>query len=164
MNDIYSLALEKLKESGFEILEGVTDEQLVAAEEVFGIYFPKALKDFYKQGMPVGHRFPNWTDLSEENVAQLKKKIAFPEMSVRNENEDNFPEDAVPLIPVYGHKYMALIPFMEDSPVISVYGLDIILCGRNLENFLEIQFLGKDSDSIWDDSVAIIPGWDTLMS
>lgn len=164
MKEMYVPILEKMKEDGIKVLEGIEKEQLEAAEECFGIRFPGELVEFYLTGMPVGRRFPDWTDLSEENVKRIRKSLRFPEMSVRNENEDQFPQDAVPLIPVYGHKYMPVIEGLEDGPIISVYGLDIIYSGRNLLNFLEIKFLGKDPDTIWEDAVAVIPGWEELIS
>ena len=46
------------------------------------------------------------------------------------------PENAPRLIPVYGHQYVPMME-MEELPVISVCGADVIFYAQNLEDFME---------------------------
>ena len=72
------------------------------------------------------------------------------------------------LIPITGHRYLLAEPLRAGNPVLSVYGLDIIIYGADLRRFLLIEFahlLGIDRDRILRESMetasrlADIPFW-----
>ncbi|HEU4783231.1 MAG TPA: hypothetical protein VFS83_07825, partial [Ktedonobacterales bacterium] len=59
------------------------------------------------------------------------------------------------LIPITGHRYLLAEPLRAGNPVLSVYGLDIIIYGTDLRRFLLIEFahlLGVDRDSVLQES------------
>jgi len=51
--------------------------------------------------------------------------------------------DAPVLIPLFGHRYLPCDPCEEGNPVFSVYQMDIINYGGNLEDWIEIEFHSK---------------------
>ena len=178
--------IEEMKALGIFFLEGITDEQLQAVEQLYGIVFPESLKQFYRLGLPVSSGFTDWLDLNEENVQHVRRKLAFPLRSVRMavemgelwaESWGERPEDeeeaadlaekqlseAVPLIPIYGHRYMPLISGMDDPPVLSIYGEDIICYGQNLGQWIAIEFLGVSQKEARMAPLPQIPGWDELI-
>ena len=76
--------------------------------------------------------------------------------------EEHLKQAAV-LIPLYGHRFVPCLDGVENPPVLSVYGGDIIYYGENLQNWLEIEFFGKSRDSIRRETIPVIPGWQELI-
>ena len=137
-------------------------------EEIYGIRFPRSLADWYCEGVPVSAYkdwlFPDWLDLSEENVAAIRKRMNEPKEWILRDVEMGLwradwgkqpsdPDEAVarmrtlldtmpPLIPICSHRYMICLEGNEDPPVISTVGYDTILYGRNLKEYLNIEFEG----------------------
>lgn len=131
-----------LENAGVKITETLTSEEIKRIEEIYGITLPKELCKFYANGVPVGtivnekadfsarDGFYNWHDFSDENVAYIKEKMEFAY------SEKLVPENAPRLIPIYGHQYVPMME-MEELPVISVCGADVIFYAQNLEDFME---------------------------
>ena len=48
-------------------------------------------------------------------------------------------KSAPKLIPVYGHRYIPMIP-EDNPPIISIHDIDIIYYGQNLEDYFKVEF------------------------
>lgn len=182
----YTDIIRQMKEQGILFLEGVSDGQLDQVQERYDIVFPEQLRQFYRLGMPVSAGFINWLDDSSVNVKQIKRKMRAPvrgflaaveleEIWPRAWGERPFSEEqalsiagerlnrAAGLIPLYSHRYMACLENSGDSPVLSVYGGDIIYYGSNLSNWLQIEFCGLPHKTIFESELPEIPGWQELL-
>ena len=178
--------IEELKKKGISFEPGLTDEEVETIQKKYGICFPESLLCFLKEGLPVSDRFYNWRDFSDENVRKIRRRIDFPIRSVCKDVEmdeiwlsswGNRPADdeeaaclaekqlkqATVLIPLYGHRFVPCLDGVENPPVLSVYGGDIIYYGENLHHWLEIEFFGKSRDSIRRETLPVIPGWQELI-
>jgi len=176
--------IEKLSAAGVEFALGLSEEELAAAEERFGVVFPRAWREFYRAGLPVSGRFPDWRDDSAENAAKIRRLLEYPLHGVLFDVEKNgfwlpswgeMPEEmdrrlaicrermacAPRLIPVYGHRYVPMAG-MDDPPVLSVMQTDIIFYGDSLRNYLENDFLTKDY-AVEEQAIGAIPVWDEIM-
>lgn len=182
----YADIIRHMKEQGILFLENVTDGQLDQVQERYNIVFPGQLRHFYRLGMPVSTGFVNWLDDSPGNVEQVKRKLKSPVRGIllTVELEESWPrawgerpsseEEALKiagerinraagLIPLYSHRYMTCLDNSEDSPVLSVYGGDIIYYGSNLNNWLQIEFCGLPYRTIFESELPVIPGWQELI-
>lgn len=151
----------------------VDDAKLDEIEEIYGFNFPISLRKFYSDGIPYAkndpNRFPRWWDTSPENVEEIKQRMRKPlDMLERDIRENGFwieeywgkrPEGEAltdrilllrllspPLIPIYCHRYMAVID-KDDSPVISAHGQDTIYYGKDFQGYLDCEFTGAPSES-----------------
>lgn len=175
----------KLSMAGVEFAPGLTEEELSALEVRFGFIFPRTVREFYRAGLPVGGRFPDWRDDSAENLAKILRLLDAPLQGVLFDVEENefwldswgeMPEDmadrlalcrekmtsAPRLIPLYGHRYCPVVEEMDDPPVLSVMQTDIIFYGHSLENYWENEFMRKEL-LLDEQSVGEIPVWDEIM-
>lgn len=182
----YADIIAQMKENGIRFQESVTREQLSQAEKRYGIHFPEELCRFYEMGMPISDGFVNWLDDSEANVKQIREKIAFPLSSVllevemdviwpkswghRPETEEEAVcaakkhlEHAASLLPLFSHRYLVDLGEDMDDPVLSVYGGDLIVYGFNLRNWLEVEFCGLPYETVHQETLPSIPGWDCLI-
>jgi hypothetical protein len=57
--------------------------------------------------------------------------------------------DAPKLIPVYGHRYIPEEPCENGNPIFSVYQMDVILYGSNLEHYIENENRLISPDASW---------------
>ena len=184
----YQEILNKLKKKNYTVLPGMTDEERSAIERTYGFTFSRALADFYALGIPQTQSprgsFPRWRDLSEDNVSDIKELIAAPIKNLRSDVRGGFwistwgsrpesTEDAVAifdsiaekapkLIPIYGHRYVPVIEGVDDPPVISVSGKDIIYYGNNLSSYLKNEVVGF-KDPIDCDKFDPIPFWSDII-
>ena len=57
------------------------------------------------------------------------------------------------------------MPMVMDKtpPVLSLHGLDIIYYGKNLEDYLRVEFGDKSQNEIEFDSIPHIPFWSDIM-
>lgn len=183
---VYEDLIQKMKEKGIAFIEHPDREMLRRVQRRYGISFPNSLIHFYELGMPISGRFVNWLDDSEENRQHIRRKMEFPMHSVLRgvEIEEVWPaawgvrpeedrlaawkaqfylDDAAALIPLYGHRYLVCLDGVEDPPVLSVFGGDIIFYGASLSDWLEIEFLGKPQSSVYEAELPEIPGWNVLI-
>lgn len=148
--------------------EKITEENLAEIEYLYNITFPKSLVEFYKLGIPFGGKFadfPNWFDFSNCNVESIRKRLDFPMKSLKNDVingfwislwgerpssvtcvEKIFTElsfNAPKLIPVYGHRYIPMLCMVENPPLLSIAGQDIVYYGEDLLDYLNREFLGR---------------------
>lgn len=79
---MYHTLIKKLKNVGIEFEEGLTIDEIAQIEEIYDIKFPKSLKDFFTEALPVffeyPHPLPSENDSSESEILEIKKRINFP--------------------------------------------------------------------------------------
>jgi hypothetical protein len=80
---------------------------------------------------------------------------------------------APPLIPVYGHRYLAGVPILSGNPIYSIWYTDIIRYGDDLASYFRNEFLGWQSPTRYQitsqppdefsKTGRYIPFWDDLV-
>ena len=70
--------------------------------------------------------------------------------------------DAPKLIPIYSHRYMPM-GVSDNPPVISVYGVDVIYYGKDLDEYIQIEFGEKNPSEIDYSNIQKIPFWSEMM-
>ncbi|MDO5410317.1 MAG: hypothetical protein Q4F21_07665 [Lachnospiraceae bacterium] len=183
----YRELILQMKQSGILFEEQVDAERLEQVQQRYGIRFPKELRSFYEQAVPVSPGFVNWLDDSDENVKKIRNRLGFPKRNVLKavEIEEFWPaawgirpadeekalqkaeeqlSQAAVLLPLYSHRFLVCADGISNPPVLSVYGGDIIYYGSCLENWLEIEFCGKSQESVFENPLPFIPGWTPLIS
>lgn len=71
-------------------------------------------------------------------------------------------KSAPKLIPVYGHRYIPMIPD-DNPPIISIHDTDIIYYGQNLEDYFKVEFGGKEQGKIEFKNINPIPFWSDIV-
>jgi len=155
--------ITRLRAKGITFAEGLSREELDLAEKQFGIQFPDDYRELLREALPVGERFPDWrrrSDSMRDSLDWPWEGMAFDieqnswwheawgskpasledALRVAKDHVDQAPK----LIPVCGHRYIPSEPVAAGNPIYSVYQMDIVYYGSNLEEYLEIEFLGKD--------------------
>ena len=162
--------IERMKNAGISFEAGLSDEEIDKAQSVFGFHFPSEIKSFLACGLPIGDHFFNWRDLSPTNIEQFvsfnqSMDHAF-QFDIENNTDDlnaligdRFSgiagkESYTEAILDYLHRSTKLIPFyahrcffdgMDHMPIVSFWQpVDTILYGETFEDYLEVEFLGKD--------------------
>lgn len=178
------LLKEELIKKGVKFETGLSKQEIIEVERVYNINFPTEYEEFLKEGVPVSNGFYNWRDLSPKNISYIKEKMNIPFIDILNYcgEIDEWPSawgtrpknsqdlkrkiemllnEAPRLIPVYAHRYIPMLK--EESPVLSVMGLDIIYYGQNLFQYLEIEFGRKNYNEIAFENIGYIEFWsDTI--
>jgi hypothetical protein len=139
---------------------GLSDDEIVRAENRFGIRFPPDLRAFLRAAVPSGPQFPDWRS-SEDAV--LRDWLDVPLRGILFDVEHNGfwleewgprPESldealrtagelvaAAPrLIPIYSHRMIPEEPHSPGNPVFSVHQTDIIYYGFDLADYLRHEF------------------------
>lgn len=176
--------IDFLIEKEITVAEGLSDEEITIIENKYDIAFPKSLKDFYKEGLPISEGFVNWRDSSENNVKNIKNLISSTFSDIE-ENADEIywndewgdePNDtdamaevikekiksAPKLIPIYSHRYMPM-SLSDNPPIISVHDIDVIYYGKDLEDYFKIEFGDKKQSDIDFETIQKIPFWTEIM-
>ena len=162
--------IERLKKAGISFAPGMSAFELDRAENVFGIRFPKEIREFLSCGVPVGGSFFDFSDTSELNQVRFRQ---FQESIVESfkfdlennredmqailgdkldvpQNADSFDEaviryfhESVRLIPFYAHR--CFFDGMDNMPIVSFWQpADTIFYGGTFENYLEHEFLNGE--------------------
>ena len=184
----YREIIEHLKKKKYEFLSGMTLGQIDTVERAYGFKFPKSLADFYSCGLPLPKDrlsdFPDLKHLDPQNVSDVESRISKPLENLRSavrrgfwiaawgnrpESDDDaiavfdtYASTAPKLIPVYSHRYVPVLEGVDDPPVISAVGQDIIYYGCNLADYLEREFLDKRGP-IDPDKIVRIPFWSDVI-
>lgn len=181
---IYEESIKLLKRQGVEFETGLTVEEIAKIEDIYKIKFPKSLKEFLMMVLPISKGFFNWRNLNQDNVMFIKKIINRPIEDVYEFAEEVYwcddwgkePENEIDialivrerlksapkLIPVYGHRYIPMIP-EDNPPIISIHDIDIIYYGQNLEDYFKVEFGGKEQRKIEFKNINPIPFWSDIM-
>lgn len=184
----YNEILGMLKKKKYDILPGMASGQISSVERAYGFNFPTSLADFYSCGVPMSKSplsdFPDWWNFDSQNISDIKKWISAPMENLRSDVRDGFwlnvwgerpenvddalavfdslAEKAPKLIPVYGHRYIPVIEGVDDPPVISAVGQDIIYYGCNLSNYMKNEFIDF-TEPIDPDKIIRIPFWSDII-
>jgi hypothetical protein len=161
MDDQYLQTLKSaLQDRGYELAEGMTDEELAKAEETFGFTFPADLRRMLKAFLPVSDGFPDWR---EGKVRDLLDWLDEPIEGICFDVEENGfwldswgerpadMDDAIEearrhvtreplLIPVFTHRFLPAEPVGEGNPVFSVVQSDVLRYGDDLEDYFQKEF------------------------
>lgn len=160
-----TLLITRLKQSGVNFAEGLSDDEFVKIKDEFQVTFPPDLKQLLQKALPVSDRFVNWRAglHSPEEKKQVKQRINWPLEGMLFDVENNEfwmqewgdkPESKSQqreiaelnyqrwpkLIPVYSHRYIPSIPCEEGNPILSVYQTDIIYYGYDLASYFRQEF------------------------
>ena len=181
---MYRKIIKLMKSHHIKFEVGLTHEEIIKAEDVYGIQFPKSLKDFLMEGLPVSDGFYNWRNMEEKNIDYIKKMMVAPIEAIHElaeevywcdtwgEEPDNVTEikkivrerleSAPKLLPIYAHRYMPMI-LEEQPPIISVHNVDIIYYGESLEDYFQVEFGNKPQNMIRFESIKPISFWSEIM-
>jgi hypothetical protein len=170
-------ALEALRSGGITLAEGLTEDELFAAEAAVHCDFPPDLRLFLGQALPVGDHFPNWR---EPDGVALAEQLAHPiegvlfDVRVNHFWMPHWPKRPTDfgasvematgllatwpkLIPLYGHRYLPSEPSEPGNPVLSVMQTDITYYGSNLPDYFKNEFVSRG----WPlkSECRKVPGW-----
>ena len=181
---IYEESIKLLKRQGVEFETGLTVEEIAKIEGIYIIEFPRSRKEFLMMVVPISKGFFNWRNLNQDNVMFIKKIINRPIEDVYEFAEEVYwcddwgkePENEIDialivtkllksapkLIPVYGHRYIPMIP-EDNPPIISIHDIDIIYYGQNLEDYFKVEFGGKEQGKIEFKNINPVPFWSDIM-
>ncbi len=162
--------IERLKNVGISFEAGLSQEEFSRIESVFGFRFPAEIRSFFACGLPVGEQFFDWRDFSVANVEKFHGFYRSMESSFLFDIENNF-DDLSDLLDGrfsgimskelfskavldYFRQSTKLVPFcahrcffdgMDDMPIVSFWQpVDTIFCGETFEDYLEVEFFGKN--------------------
>lgn len=181
---MYENSLNFLKTKGIEFERGLTLDELKQIENIYQIKFPGSLREFLMMALPISKGFYNWRNMQDDNVQFIKNIINKPLSDIYNMAEEVYwcddwgeePEDEVviskkvrerlkeapKLLPIYAHRYMPMI-LDGNPPIISIHDLDIIYYGKNLEDYLYVEFGNKTQNEIEFENITPIPFWSDIM-
>lgn len=154
-----------LTDKGVHFDNGLTDDEVLQVEIKFDLKFPPDLKLFLQTALPTSDRFVNWRLglKSKDEADKIFDKLDWPlegmlfdiqSNSFWFDSWGNRPENLTDkiliakkyyktypkLIPIYSHRYIPSRPSESDNPIFSVYQMDIIYYGINLENYFANEF------------------------
>ena len=181
---MYKRSIDLLKNCGIKFESGLTIEEMLKIEKLYAIKFPKSLRDFLKEELPISEGFYNWRNFELNNIEFIKKMIYKPLKDIDDLAEEVYwceewgeepisTEDkaksvrtrlknAPILLPFFSHGYIPVI-LDDNPPVISVHGIDIIYYGENIEDYLEAEFGRKEQAEINFQRISPIPFWSEIM-
>lgn len=183
----WNTIVSQMKLQGINFLPAVEDDVIEKIQSVYHFTFPQSMRDLLKLGLPYQEGtdlFPIWTDFSEENQLKIRQRLQAPiewlgadvkngywnpSWGKRPSEEDvalvfhQMIASAPILIPIYSHRYLPVVENMENPPVISAVGSDIIYYGSDLAEYLENEFIAKKITRKVKDK-GRIPFWGDLIN
>ena len=176
--------LKILRANGYKTKKGMSESEINAAQNFYDIVFPPDLKKLLMSFIPIGECFFDWNDYSPESVDKNKYRLKWPIEGILFDVEHNdlwlkawgkkpkhlhaqiyfvreYLERVPKLIPIYAHRCISSIPNEEGNPVYSVYQTDIVYYGKDIWDYFEVEFNGKDQ--IEFDKIKPIPFWHDLI-
>lgn len=140
--------LRRLREAGISISEGFSNDELNQIESCCNVILPPDFRELLNYGFPRSNGFYDWREALIRNIVEEGKERlrSFPEFELHEDFEN-----APPLLPLLGHRFLPCEPSKEGNPVFSIWGLDTIIYGPDLLRYLLIEtgledFKFKDSD------------------
>jgi len=163
-----------------EWVNGHTQDELDAAQDMFGLTFPPDLVELYREKRPA--LAYDWTkdhDAIWRMLAWPYEGLWFdvvhnglwwdawgPKPGRRSDQQDVLRQvvaTAPRLIPIYSHRFIPQSPSEPGNPVFSVYQSDIIVYGAKLADYFEREFdAGALRDKDWP-SIKRIPFWSEMI-
>lgn len=156
--------LTDLDAAGVWLDPGLSVEEVVDVERRFGFTFCADHRAMLELAVPVGDGWPDW--LSDDE-APLRARLAWPVDGVVHDvlNDDFWPASWGPrpaadereavarrhlatvptMVPVYAHRYLPGGAAPTGTPVLSIYGTDVITYGSDLADYLAREFGGSSS-------------------
>jgi hypothetical protein len=154
------LLLKMLRQSGFTIDPGLSDDEIAATEATYGFRFPADLRQLLQRGLPASGEFPDWRSGQREVIqARLNWPLdgtlfdiehnAFwllewgqrpTDLGIARQIAAEKIRQAPMLIPIYGHRYLPSEPLLSGNPVFSVYQTDVIYYGFDLAGYFFHEF------------------------
>lgn len=145
------------RHSNVPIAQGLTLTELSAIESAFRFSFPPDLRSLLREGLPVGHGFPNWRSSSPQQLDILinlpilglckevhRQKFWHRRWGDRPEEDDEavevakgFLKNSPVLVPVYRNYYTPSIPCLAGNPIFYVNGLDVKLWSNDVVGFFQ---------------------------
>lgn len=161
MSDLVARVVERLRQVGVRLEPGLSDSELAKLERAYGVVFGPEHRKLLQTALPTGSSA--WPDWRHGPAKDLQGRISWPTDSVIFDvHHDGFwptswgtrPQDPsarerqarnqlalVPrLLPLYGHRYLAVDPAFRPSPVFSVYQTDVIYYGDDLVDWVAREF------------------------
>lgn len=171
----WHLLIERLSSCAkIKFASGLSDSEVRDIETRYDFRFPPDLCDFLQTALPCGHRFPDWRNGDEAKMRAWlnmpKEGVLFdvhqgfwlPEWGERSSDRKKAEQhiekliaDAPKLIPIYAHRMIPAEPHLSGNPVFSVHQTDIIYYGRDLETYLNVEFLEEGWEKSCTDCRAI---------
>ena len=149
-----------LESVGVKFESGLTDLEVEATEEKFNFRFPPDLRAFLQTALPTGEHLPNWRSRDEAEIRQRlnwpldgclfdvehcdfwlpewgpKPQLLADALKIATEMIAEAPK----LIPIYSHRFIPEEPHEAGNPVFSVYQMDIVYYGFDLDDYLRHEF------------------------
>lgn len=170
--------VSRLVTLGVQFDRGLSEDELFAAQERYGVHFPPDLALLLSMAMPVADKdahsgFYNWRSQNPDNVAAIRERLRRPGKDLLDFWQNCLPAKQVmkeracltqapQLIPVYGHRYISEKPHVTGSPVFSVMGADIVVYGENLWRYLEVEFGLRAYEAQDFDHLVQVPFWSKI--
>lgn len=180
---MYNEAINMMKQIGIEFDVGLSDNEITMLQDKYKVIFPESLKRFYKVGLPISKGFYNWRDCRCENIEKIKTAMNKPllniidqideldwcdswgkeiaDANIRKEFFLNTVRTAPKLIPFFSHRYI-VSGLSENQPILSICGTDIIYYGKNLIDYIYIEFNHEKREFTMKD-IEYIPFWSDLI-
>jgi len=181
---MYKESINLLQQHGVYFESGLTSTEIKRAEAIYSFRFPKSLCDFLMQALPVSKGYYNWRDVTEKNIDYIKHIIEKPVNDLCSMAGDiewsdewgNKPgtirekverireraKSAPKLVPIFCHRYMPIVD-IEDAPILSIHGTDIIYYGENLTDYIKVELGEKRQEKINFQNIKKLPFWSDLM-
>ena len=169
-----------MRGAGVLFRDGLSDSELLHAEETYGFEFPPDLRDFLKVAMPWGTPpFPDWR---ADDDPYIREAFDLPLHGMLFDVENNAfwlpewgskPSDGIEargiveqkvaqaprLIPIYAHRMIADRPHEAGNPVFSVHQTDIIYYGFDIDDYFRHEF-NLTGRKPWPERIRHIDFWD----
>ena len=145
---------------GVKFESGLTDLEVEATEKKFNFRLPPDLRAFLQTALPTGEHLPNWRSRDEAEIRQRlnwpldgclfdvehcdfwlpewgpKPQLLADALKIATEMIAEAPK----LIPIYSHRFIPEEPHEAGNPVFSVYQMDIVYYGFDLDDYLRHEF------------------------
>lgn len=161
VSDLVEQALERLRLAGVRFEPGLSDAEVTRIQRDLGFIFGPEHRELLQAALPVGS--PSWPDWRSDSADTLAARLDWPIDGVVFDVIHNAfwpsswgdrPSDAkererrsrlqlagVPrLVPLFGHRCLAVDPAYRPSPVFSVYQTDVVFYGDNLLDWVADEF------------------------
>lgn len=177
-----------LHKKGVQFDKGLTNSEILEIEHTFEITFPPDLKVFLQNGLPISDGFVNWRLglKSKKEFDTIESRLDWPWEGMLFDIEHNFfwleswgtkPkshneriqiarkhfETYPKLIPIYSHRFIPESSYESGNPIFSVYQMDIIYYGANLEDYFIEEFKLNNLKNIDKKSYKKIEFWTDIV-